>query len=52
MVVEVWWPYVISGALRNLISGRKQVMVHLVRDDPTYLKIPKGFFDSILIVRG
>ena len=37
---------------RGLISGRKQVMVHLIRDDPMYLEIPKGFFEFILVVRG
>ena len=34
----------------GLISGRKQVMVQSVRDDSTYLKNPKGFFDLILVV--
>ena len=37
------------GGGGGLISGRKQVTVHLVRDDPMYLKIPKGFFEFILV---
>ena len=36
----------------RLISGWKQVSVHLVSDDPTYLEIPKGFFNLILVVRS
>ena len=37
---------------RGVISGQKQVTVHLVRDDPTHLKIPKGFFEFVLVGRG
>ena len=33
-----------------LISGQKQVTVHLVGDDPIYLKIPKGFLEFVLVV--
>ena len=36
----------------GLISGWNQVTVHLVRDVPTYLKIPNGFFEFILVIRG
>ena len=35
---------------RGLISSRKQVTVHLVRYDPMYLEISKGFFEFVLVV--
>ena len=34
----------------GLISSQKQVTVHLVMYDPTYLEIPKGFFEFVLVV--